>query len=394
MRALMLALVVLAGCATDDVDAWVSVSRGDLVFTADVTGTLEAVDSTAISPPHIHRTWSFKISRMAPEGAEVKKGDMVIAFDVSTLARTLQEMKNKASAAQEKLDKTRGEAAMAKRDGELKIAEAQAKLKTARLKAEVDPRLAAANVHRLALLDLQLAERELAHAQARAEQTRRRDRANLKAQAADLEYYRGRVAEIGQSIGRMTVTAPRPGTVVYPTNEEGEKKAVGDTVWRMQTAIEVVSLDEMIGNGHIDEAEASKVETGQRVRLRLDAHPSKELLGHVATIDSTVRAQSETNPNKVVSLEIALEDTHDLALSPGMRFRGKVETGRAGDVVLIPVEAVFVTDGGPVAYVRTDSGYKTATLSLGHRGRDRIEVLSGVSPGDQVSRIDLEAGAP
>ena len=61
---------------SEDAD-WVRVARDDLVLGVDVTGFLKAVDSTVVSPPAVRETWNYKISMLAPEGAQVKKGEPV-----------------------------------------------------------------------------------------------------------------------------------------------------------------------------------------------------------------------------------------------------------------------------------------------------------------------------
>src|SRR5687768_16441486 len=76
-----------AGAATDL--EWVTVTRGDLAFEVDVTGTLTAAKSAFVGPPSASEERDFKISRMVAEGTSVKKGDKVIWFDVGDLAREL-----------------------------------------------------------------------------------------------------------------------------------------------------------------------------------------------------------------------------------------------------------------------------------------------------------------
>jgi hypothetical protein len=49
---------------------------------------------------------------------------------------------------------------------------------------------------------------------------------------------------------------------------------------------------------------------------------------------------------------------------------------------------VFVTPDGPVAYRKTASGVERIVLKLGRRSTSAIEVLSGLAPGDRVSRTD------
>src|SRR5205823_9066277 len=70
---------------------WVNVARGDLVTGVEVTGTLAAVESDILGPPQIPDVWDFKISMLAPEGTEVKKGRPLLAFDTTNLQHRLDE---------------------------------------------------------------------------------------------------------------------------------------------------------------------------------------------------------------------------------------------------------------------------------------------------------------
>ncbi len=76
-------------------------------------------------------------------------------------------------------------------------------------------------------------------------------------------------------------------------------------------------------------------------------------------------------------------------MRPGMRFRGSVEVERVTDALLIPIEAVFQSADGPVAYRRTLLGHETLPLELGRRDDQHVEVLSGLDPADEVSLVDL-----
>ena len=66
---------------------------------------------------------------------------------------------------------------------------------------------------------------------------------------------------------------------------------------------------------------------------------------------------------------------------------GLVETGRVADAVLVPAEAVFVETDGPVAYRREGDGWERVRLEVGQRSDVAIEVMSGLAPGDEVSRV-------
>ena len=380
------ALALACGRTTGELPL-VDVKRDDLVVGVEVTGVLEAVDSTDIKPPPIPGVWTFKISNLAPEGKEVKPGEPIIGFDASDQIRELETMRNEAEAARKKLDKKRDDAQLARRDNELKIAEAEAALKKARLKTDAPPDLVASVAQRTVELDAQSAQLALDAANNRAEQSQRSDGEEIQRLTEKLTYAKQRVDELQQRVAHMQVTAPRAGTLVYPANEQGEKHKVGDGVWRMENVLQVVGLGRMFGNGQVDEVDMARLADRQGVALRLDALPDVQLHGTVESIAKSVQAKSNTDPSKIVKLRIAIDETK-VPLRPGMRFRGQVETEHLSRVVQVPADAVFVTPDGPVAYRQTGGGLERVRLSLGRRTATAIEVASGLAPGDRVSRVD------
>jgi len=378
------------GCARSSAGpALAEVRRDDLVVGVEVTGVLEAVDSTEIKPPPLPNVWNFKIASLVPEGQEVKAGDPIIAFDASDQVRELESMRNEAEAARKKLDKKRDDAQLSRRDNELKIAEAEAALRKAQLKTDAPADLVASVQQRQVELDAQAAQLALDAAKNHADQTERSNREEIERLTEKLTYARQRVDELGERVARMQVAAPRAGTIVYPANEQGEKHKVGDGVWRMEDVLQIVGLGRMLGNGQVDEVDMARLADRQPVVLRLDALPDVQVRGTIASIARAVQAKSNTDPSKIVKLKVAIEPTA-VPLRPGMRFRGQVETEHATGVVQVPADAVFVTPEGPVAFRQTAGGLERVRLSLGRRTPTAIEVTSGLAPGDRVSRSDPE----
>jgi len=370
----------------------VDVKQGDLVIGVVVSGSLEAVDSTDIKPPPVEM-WNFKIANLAPDGAEVKDGQSVVGFDTSEQIRELETMQNEVEAAKKKLDKKHDDVALARREQELELANAEATLRKATLKAQTPGELVATVDLEALRLDKRAAEIALELANNKAAQARRSDEAELASLKAKLDYATLRASQLEKYIAKMDVKAPRAGTVVYPTGWRGEKKKVGDTVWRMEVVLQVVGLDKMIGKGEVDEIEMAKVMPKQPVSLRLDALPDVELRGKVSSIAETVRAKSNADPSKVVDIKFALDPTK-APLRPGMRFRGEVEIERVPGVIQIPVDAVFVTPEGPIAFREHDGAVDQVSLTLGKRSSTMIEVTAGLSAGDRVSRVDPRGKAP
>lgn len=373
--------------------ALVDIKRADLVIGVEVVGELEAVDSLDIKPPSIYDTWDFKIAELVPEGSDVKEGAPIVAFDPTELTRNLETLANDADAAKKKLDKKRDDAALARRDEELAIAEAEAKLRKAALKTSTPGDLVGSVEQKSLELDQQLAKLQLEQAKARAAKAAKSDRAEIQTLSDHYDYLEKRVQETQADIAKMSVKAPRAGTIVFPTNWRGEKKKVGDSAWRMEPVLQIVGLGKMVGKGEVDEIDMARVRDAQPVSLKLDALPDVQLRGKVQSIAKSVSPKSPADPSNIVKVKIELDAAAGVPLRPGMRFRGEIEAERVPNIVQIPAEAVFVTADGPVAYKADGGGTTRVKLTLGKRNASMIEVKAGLVAGDRVSRVDPEGGA-
>ena len=387
----LLAVALFAACDRGSTAlALVDVKRADLVIGVEVTGELEAVDSLDIKPPTLYETWDFKIAELTDEGKEVKPGDPIVAFDPSEQARGLETLENEADAAKKKLDAKRDAAALARRDEVLAIAEAEAKLRKAGLKTTTPGDLVASVEQKTLELDEQLAKLQLEQAQNKAKQAARSDASEIQKLSDHHQYLAKRVQETNEDIAKMSVKAPRAGTIVFPSNWRGEKKKVGDGAWRMESVLQIVGLGKMVGIGQIDEIDMARVAVAQPVTLKLDALPDVQLRGSVESIAKSVAPKSPADPSNSVKVKLKIDAGPGVPLRPGMRLRGEVETERVVNVVQVPADAVFITPDGPVAYKATGDGVTRVKLTLGKRNATAIEVKSGLAPGDRVSRIDPE----
>ena len=371
--------------AADRQGEWVRATRGDLVTGLDVTGTLAAVDSELMGPPQLNNVWDFKISMMAPEGTEVKAGRPVLGFDTSELQRRLDEKSAESEQAKKEIEKKRADLALRREDTRMQLADAEARKRKTSLKLESPADILGLKDRKQAELDYSLAERETKSIGEKLISLQRAAEAEIRLLESKQQQAAAIVAETQDAIRRMTLPAPRNGTVVYVQNWRGDKKKVGDTCWRMERVLEIPDLSRMMAKGEVDEVDAGRVAIGQRVTLRLDSHPDEELHGTIQTASRTVQQQTNTkNPLKVLKVDIVLDKTDPAKMRPGMRFAGKVELERAKNALLIPRNAVFVSAQGPVAYRRGVFAVQTVPLRLGRENDKLVEVLGGLAPDDRV----------
>lgn len=372
--------------AAADGEDWVEVRREDLVSGVEVTGTLGAVQSVQLGPPQVPGLYDYKIAFMAPEGMEVRQGQPVLGFDTSELERTLLEKMAERDQAQTELEKRQTDLDLQLGEARMQLAEAEATQRRTALKADVPADLVASNELEQNRADLELAERRIAFNKERLILRQRQGRAELEALRNKRDRAAQRVAETQAAIQKMTVAAPRDGTVVYISSRGGEKKKVGDTSWMAEKVIEIPDLRRMKAEGQVDEADAGRIDVGQPVRLALDAHPDVAFTGRVRAIRGAVGRKSRFNALKVVTLELELDRTDPQRMRPGMRFLGTIEIDRAPKALVIPAEAVANRAGGPVVYRRGRWEAEEVPVELGRRNERLVEVLDGLSAGDRVLR--------
>jgi hypothetical protein len=366
----------------------VEVKKADLVLTVEVEGELAAVRSKEIGVPPISEV-DFKIAYLAPEGQAAKRGDSILRLDTEMVERQLAEKRAELAEAQKKVEQKEIDLRMKVLDLEQQQAQTRADLGRAQLKVDVPAEVQQRIELEKALLDKKGRERDLENLEAEARVTQALAGAEVASLRQQRDRAAGRVKALEDAIEKMNIRAPQDGIVVYRTNWRDEKKKVGDSVWFGETVLALPDLSEMKGDGFVDEADGGPVAEGQPVTLRLEARSDFDLRGKVARIGRTVMQRSWRTPLKGYRVEIALEKTDPTFMRPAMRFRGEVETGRTPGVLLVPRDAVFLRDDGPVVWVRRGLGWREVEVTLGRSNRDQVEVVSGLAEGEKVSPVDL-----
>ena len=175
---------------------------------------------------------------------------------------------------------------------------------------------------------------------------------------------------------RVELRSPIAGTVVARSAHVGRTVAPGDTL------IEVVDLDELWLLADVYERDLRLVAPGQRVQVEVRAYPDTVFHGSVDQISGTLAEQTRTAKVRVV-----LPNTEH-RLRPGMfataRIAGTHDHALA-PTLAIPAAAVQTVDDHPAAFVRLSEGlFELRRIHTGERAGELVEVLNGLSPGDEV----------
>ena len=196
-----------------------------------------------------------------------------------------------------------------------------------------------------------------------------RDRMRAMSIPADLIQ---RSEATGTAQARYVITAPADGIVAELNVREGVAVTPGMTLFR------IAGLGKVWAVAEIPEAQAVRLARGQKVKAMLQADATQafdgtldEILPEVNTATRTLKARFEV-------------DNRSAKLVPGMLLRLRV-TGASSSRLVVPAEAVIRTGKRAVVIVRqTNGAFEPREVSLGADMGEDIEVVSGLSDGEQV----------
>ncbi len=229
-----------------------------------------------------------------------------------------------------------------------------------------------------------------------------RSRTEHEAQKAGYEALERRIEQARASfvgardtLQKTTITSPMDGIITRLQVEEGEVAMIG-TMNNPGTALMTISdLSVIEAVMEVDETEIPAVKVGQPATLVIDAYAGRDFKGVVTDIASSpIVVPTPTGPaNTGVDFEVkvTVEDP-PVGLRPGLSCTADIVTGSKDQVVAVPIQALVLREkkGGrrgeeeEGVFVVQDRVVAFRPVTTGITGELDIEIVSGVSAGDQV----------
>ena len=171
----------------------------------------------------------------------------------------------------------------------------------------------------------------------------------------------------------FTIRAPISGDVLERNWSDGQGFKAGDVGFRIADH----SLVWMMAN--VAEGDIDALKVGQKVKVTTRAHPGRTFTGAVTVIYPHLMKETRT-----AQVRIELPNP-DMALLPDMYGDVEITTGGNGNMVAVPASAAIDSGNRQVVLLDLGNGrFEPREIKLGRKGDGFVEVLSGVSEGDQV----------
>lgn len=167
------------------------------------------------------------------------------------------------------------------------------------------------------------------------------------------------------------IKAPFDGIIADLNITEGSQVGQGTPVAHFISQ----DLEAQVG---VQESLISQVEQGQSASLNVTAYPGQDFPAVVTSVSPTADSNSRNFAVKVIPT-----DGQDL-LRSGMFADVSILAQENKNTILAPREAVIQGDEPYVYVVQDDNTVEQRTITTGLYDNDRIEVLSGLKPGDVV----------
>jgi membrane fusion protein, multidrug efflux system len=201
------------------------------------------------------------------------------------------------------------------------------------------------------------------------------------------------IAKTEAIISQKLVRAPFDGELGVRHVEVGQYLTAGTQI------VSLTDLSVLYANFTVTEKDSAALQVGQTVRVVVDAYPGRTFEGKINAIEPQVATDTRN-----IRVQATL-DNPDHILKPGMFATTTVVLPDKPPVVTVPETAVDYTLYGDAVFLLTEKKADDGKTSLtavrtfvrtGNRLQGRVEVVSGLKPGDRVvavGQLKLQSGA-
>lgn len=364
---LLLAAAGLRAFLGPKVPAW-QVERSELVQRVVASGRVLAPARIQVGSVVVGRVTRVPVDK----GDRVKPGDLLVQLDEAEAKAALAQARATVAQSVARLEQVEVVSvrvtAEALRQAELRLSQAEVKLTRQRTLAE------AGSVSRSDLDDA-IQARDLAASQvesARIQASAAASGADRRSVLAALEQARGAEQAAAARLDNLSIRSPSAGVVTERDVEPGDVVQPG-------RALLIVARDGPTQLSVLpDEKNLALLRLGQPATASADAYPDRTFPARVAYIAPAVDLSRGT-----VEVKLDVENPPDF-LRPDLTVSVNVETGRDPQALVLAAGAIRDPGASPWALVVRDGKASRQPVTLGIRGDGRVQVLTGLAPGEWV----------
>lgn len=365
------------------------VERGEFLDALQFRGEIKALRSVAIAAPP--NAGMLQILKIAPDGSEVKAGDVVVQFDASRTTQDLAQDNSVLKSAQAEIEQVRAQGKLTEEEDKTAVMKAGYDVDAARLDAsknEILSKIDGAEAN----LKVDDAQQTLTEAKVKLKSDVEKTQATIDGKTSASKKARFDRDRAAQTLSSLTLKAPIAGTIsLVPVWHNGNEHPfrAGEQAWSGSPIAEIPDASTLCIIAHVDETQRGRLAVGQVASIQLDAIGDHQFtgkvksIGTIATMDFSAGWPFPRNFKLNVSV-----DQKDPRLKPGMTAQITIVVEKIPNTISIPVQATFLRAGRTVAYVWSGSKFQEREIRVARRSRDRALIAQGLKAGDVVALQD------
>ena len=362
-----------------------SVKRGEVTFTVTAKGELAGGNSEMLYAPMVGGA-ALAITDLRESGDLVNEGDLVVQFDTTEQEFKLREAEADLAEAEQQVIQAQADSDAKEEEARMALAQARSELKVAQLETRRNE-LVAAMVARQNDLAVAAAKDKLDQLEKDLSDRLATARAGIAIQEAARSKAKVSAATAQRNIDSMTLKAKTTGYVARQQNMEGNWRwgsylpalQVGDTVRAGMAVAQIPDLKNWESTARIGELDRGHLAPGQPTTITVVALPSKNFHAKLKNMGGT------TGPpwDRYFETRFSIEDP-TAELRPGMSIRLVITTETMKNVLWLPSQALFESDGRKFVYVKAGESFTPADVKLLRRSESQV-VVEGLPEGRIVA---------
>ena len=345
----------------------------------------QIVTAEAVVYPHQQAVITPKITSTIKEfrvrrGSRVHKGQLLAILESADLSATAEQSKGEFEQAQASYTTT----TVASLPQEIQKAELDAAAAKAAFDAQqkvYDSRKELFQQGAIPRRDFDAAEVALAQARTQFEVTQRQledlrrvgKTQTLKSAQGQLTAAKGKYLGAAAQLSYSEIRSPIDGFITERPQYAGELATAN------QPLLTVMDTSSLIAKAHIPQSDAAQLKVGNPAQIRV-AGSQDPIPGKVTLVSPALDPGSTT-------IEVWVQSNKsNPALRPGMTAQIVITARSAKDALTAPASAVYKNEDGSefVLIAGADNHAAVKTVQIGIRGKERVEIASGINAGDKI----------
>ncbi len=369
------------------------VQHKEFVEYAELRGSVQALRSITISAPA--SAGDLQIVNILASGTKVKKGDVIVEFDATTLKQTLAQNQSALKSAGAEIQQAKVAASLKEEQDKTDIMKANFDVESARMETQKQEILSAIEGQK-AKLALNDAEQKLIEVQSKLKSDRASSSSSLAGKQKKREAALFQVHRDEMQLAALTLRAPNDGIIIIENNEQASGPMqpptpykAGDHTYPGAALAQLPDTSALRISARVEEAQRGRLQLKQPATIRVDAVPDRSYNSVVDEISAT--ASMDFNGGwpfpKNFTLGLALDD-QDPRLTPGMGAVVRVAIDHVANGLVVPSASIFRKEGRTLMYVRRGSRFEETVVEVARRSGNDALIAQGVKAGDQVALKD------